>query len=152
MIQRIQSLYLGAVCITMITFLRVVLWMKIDLNHVCTMRPYAMIASTGHYIIFPYGLSALLACFLIVTAIYTIIRHDNRKLQLRLMVGINLMLVVLMVLIWVLIKKANATYLLRGYSSPKIGSVLPCIALLANLLAAYHIKKDEALVNEDRLR
>lgn len=116
------------------------------------MRPYAMISSTGHYIIFPYGFSAFLAVCIILVAIYAIIRHDNRKLQLRLMVGINLMLVVLMVLIWVLIKKANATYLLRGCSSPKVGSILPCIALVAGLLAAHYIKKDEVLINEDRLR
>ena len=152
MIQRIQSLYLGMVSTAMVAFLRLPVWVKVDLNRVCTMRPYALIASTDQYILFPYAASALLACFLILTAIYAIIRHDNRKLQLRLIAGMNRTLVILLILILVLIKKAYTAYLLNGYSSYKIGAVLPFIALVANLLARYHIKKDEALVNEDRLR
>ncbi|CAH2559682.1 DUF4293 family protein [Cardinium endosymbiont of Oedothorax gibbosus] len=152
MIQRIQSLYLGTVSIIMVAFLRVAVWVKVDLDGVCTIRPYALIASTGQHIIFPYGLSALLACCLIVTATYAIIRHDNRKLQLRLTAGMNRILVILLILILVLIKKAHIAYLLSGYGSYKIGIMLPFIALVANLLARYHIKKDEQLVNEDRLR
>lgn len=152
MIQRMQSLYLGTVSIAMVAFLRAPVWVGVDLDSVFTMRPYALIASKGQHIIFPYGLSALLACCLIVSATYAIIRHDNRKLQLRLIAGMNRILVILLILILVLIKKAYTAHLLNGYGSYKIGTMLPFIALVANLLARYHIKKDEQLVNETRLR
>lgn len=150
MIQRIQSLYLGTVCMAMVAFLRATVWVKVDLDGVFTIKPYALITSMAQYIIFPYGLSALLAVYLILTGIYAIMRHDDKKLQLRLTAGMNLTLVILMVLILILIKKAHAAYL--GYSSYKIGTIFPFIALVANLFARYHIKKDEQLVNEDRLR
>lgn len=152
MIQRIQSLYLSAVCIAMAAFLSTSVWMKVGLDRVYTMRPYALIASTNQYIIFPYGCCALCACYLIVTAVYAIIRHDNRKLQLHLTTRISLTLIILVGLIWVLVKKAHAAYLPHGYSSYKIGTLLPFIALVANLLARYHIQKDAQLVDQDRLR
>ncbi|MDN5247492.1 MAG: DUF4293 domain-containing protein [Candidatus Cardinium sp.] len=152
MIQRIQSLYLGVVCMAMVAFLKVSVWVKVDWGYVCTMKSYALIVSTGQHIIFPYVASALLACCLMVTAVYTIIPHDNRKLQLRLVAGISRTLVVLLILIFMLIKKADAAYLLGGCSSYPIGSILPIIALIASLFARYHIKKDEQLVNADRLR
>ncbi|UWW97320.1 MAG: DUF4293 domain-containing protein [Candidatus Cardinium sp.] len=152
MIQRIQSLYLATVCITMVAFLRAAVWVKIGSDSLFTIRPYGLIASTGQYIIFPYGAPSLLICYLVLTAIYAIMRHDNRRLQLRLIAHMNLTLIVLMVLILVLINKANTTYLPNGYSSYKIATILPFIALIANLLAQRHIKKDEQLVNQDRLR
>lgn len=152
MIQRIQSLYLATVCITMATFLRATIWVKATSDSLLTIRPYALIAATGEYVIFPYGLPSLLICYLIVTAIYAIMRHDNRKLQLRLIAHMNLTLVITMALILVLINKANTIYLLNGHGSYKMGTILIFIALIANLLARYHIKKDEQLVNEDRLR
>ncbi|AXI24216.1 hypothetical protein CE557_394 [Cardinium endosymbiont of Sogatella furcifera] len=152
MIQRIQSLYLGVVCMAMVAFLKVSVWVKVDWDHAYTMKSYALIVSTGQHIIFPYAASALLACCLLVTAAYTIIRHDNRKLQLRLVAGIGRILVLLLLLIFMLIKKADAAYLLGGCGSYPIGIVLPIIALIATLFARYHIKKDEQLVNEDRLR
>ncbi|WP_419241873.1 DUF4293 domain-containing protein [Cardinium endosymbiont of Nabis limbatus] len=152
MIQRMQSLYLGAVCITMAAFLKASIWVKIDVGHVYTIKPYALIAATGQSITFPYSISALLASCLVLTAAYAIMRHDNRRLQLRLIARMNLIFVILMALILVLIKKVHATYLLSGHSSYQIGAILPFIALVASLLARHHIKKDEKLVNEDRLR
>ncbi len=136
----------------MVAFLRAEVWVKSDLNAVFTMRPYALIAPTGEPAIFPYGLSALLACYLMVTAAYAIIRHDNRKLQLRLIASMNGVLAMLIILMWLLIKKADTAYLLSGHASYQTAFLLPFITWIANLLARYHIKKDEQLVNEDRLR
>ncbi|WP_243518311.1 MULTISPECIES: DUF4293 family protein [unclassified Candidatus Cardinium] len=152
MIQRIQSLYLSAVCMAMFIFLKLPIWEKVGLDSLCTIMPYALIICKEQSIIFPYSLSALLACCLALTAAYAIIRHDSRKLQLRLTARISLTLVLLIILTLVLIKKANTAYMLQGYSSYKIGIFFPFIALTANLLARYYIKKDEQLVNQDRLR
>ncbi|ROT46900.1 DUF4293 domain-containing protein [Candidatus Cardinium hertigii] len=155
MIQRIQSLYLAVVSIFMVIFLCVSVWIKMSLHNACSflLTPYALVGSSGQYITMPYGLTCLLACLSILSAAYAIVRHDNRKLQLRLTFGINVILILLLVWVFWLIRKADSTYLLvDGISSYKAGIVLPFMALLANVLARHHIKNDERLVNEDNLR
>ena len=152
MIQRIQSLYLAAVFIAMIAFLSLPIWQKVDLGSICTITSYALIAFTDQYILFPYAFSALFACYIALTAAYAIVRHDNRKLQLRLVTGIILALILLLILVFFFIKKTNTAYLINGCSSYQIAIIFPFIALIATLLAAYHIKNDEQLANDDRLR
>ena len=86
------------------------------------------------------------------TAVYAMMRHNHRKLQLHLTTHITLLLMVLGGGIWMLVNKANAAYLPDGDSSYKIGIIFPCIALVANLLARHHIQKDIRLVDEDSFR
>ncbi|MGI2261986.1 DUF4293 family protein [Candidatus Cardinium hertigii] len=152
MIQRVQSLYLGIVCISIAAFLNVSVWVKVSLDRICTIKPYALILATDQYIIFPYGCCALYCCYLMGTAVYAMMRHNHRKLQLHLTTHITLLLMVLGGGIWMLVNKANAAYLPDGDSSYKIGIIFPFIALVANLLARHHIQKDIRLVDEDSLR
>lgn len=156
MLQRVQSIYLSSVCISMAILLNVSIWTKVSLNNASyfAMKVYALVSSSGQYIIFPYGLSFLVASFVILVAAYTIFRHDSRKLQLQLISSTNGVLILLVVLVFYFIKKADGTYLTDGLSTYTYhaGISLPFIALVANLLARYHIKNDEHLVNEDSLR
>jgi len=154
MIQRMQSLYLGIVCMAIAAFLNVSVWVKVSLDRIYTIKPYALIVSrdsTDQYIIFPYGCCALCCCYLMGTAMYAIIRHNHRKLQLHLTTQITLLLMILGLGIW-MFASAKAAYLPDGDSSYKIGNIFPFIALVANLLARHHIQKDIRLVDKDSLR
>lgn len=152
MIQRIQSLYLSSAVLAMIFFLGTPLWEKVAFDHLCTIKSYALLIDTDQKVLFPYGLAVLLASYLIFSAVYTIIRSDDRRLQVRLIVRMNLLLVLLLIFIFFLVKKTNALYLPGGYGTYKLGIVLPFIAVIVNLLAKYYIQKDEQLVNDNHLR
>lgn len=76
-------------------FFNVSVWVKVSLDRICTIKPYALILSTDQCIIFPYGCCALYCCYLMGTAVYAMMRHNHRKLQLHLTTHITLLLMVL---------------------------------------------------------
>ena len=152
MIQRIQSLYLFAICMLIMAFMRASIWTKIDCHDamVCRLQSYALVLATGKYILWPYGVPCLIALSIMGLALYAIIRHDNRKVQLHIMAGINLALVILMIFVFVLAETANNAYM--GVACYQAGMIFPCLSFIASLLARYHIRRDEQLVNANHLR
>jgi hypothetical protein len=155
MLQRIQSIALGLVVVLMIAFLKVPLWEKVSIDHVIdfTMTSYSLVSSTGLEVLFPYIWSFLLACAVILLAICTIVRHDNRSLQLNLIMVMICILTGLIMLIRLLISKAEDLSLMQiHWRDYKVGVTFPVIALFVNVFAGLNIKKDNRLVNNDNLR
>lgn len=154
MLQRVQSIYLAIVFMSMTVFIKVSVWVKVSLDGTRSLllTPYALIDSAGSHILFPYHTSFLFTFFILVSLSYAVIRHNNRKLQLQLISAISFGLITLMLFLTYFIKKTDVVYIPDGLSTYKIGITLPCVALIASLLARHHIKNDEKLVNNDRLR
>ena len=130
MLQRIQSLYLAAICVTMATFLN---WKEI--------------------LSFNFSSLHKIACAIIIIAAYAIFQHNNRRLQLRLTSVINFISISwIMLSIFVSQIDCERCSGLISYKSCKMEILLFFLALVACILARHHIKKDEKLVNNDRLR
>ncbi|WP_339044475.1 DUF4293 family protein [Cardinium endosymbiont of Tipula unca] len=145
---------MAIVFISMTVFIKVSVWIKLSLDGTCSLllTPYAVIDSAGRHMLFPYNLSFLLTFFILVSSSYAITRHNNRKLQLKLIAAINFGLITLMLLLAYFIKKIDEISIPGGLSAYKVGIALPYIAFIASLLAWHYIKNDEKLVNNDRLR
>lgn len=154
MLQRVQSIYLAVVFISIAALIKITIWTKTSVDGTCSLclNAYAVVHSSGQNTLFPYNSSLLLILFMLVFLVYTILRHDNRKLQLQLTTIIHAGLITLMVLLIFFIHKMDGVYFPNGLSNYKIGIVLPFIALVANLLAQHHIRHDERLVKNDNLR
>lgn len=100
-----------------------------------------------------------LTCLIIAMNLYTIFRHDNRKLQLRLIGITNCLLILSIVAMVISMGRSfntcagnSCAVSETGEDKYEIGIVLFLMALGANVGAGYHIKQDEKLVNEDNLR
>lgn len=157
--QRVQTIFLALISLTMIVFLFVPIWQEISTDgEVLTLTAFALkqytvegviISTTG----FPYFFVGIAAILVAMVAIYEIIRYDNRLTQLKLgALNSLLMAVVLLLAVWFCIeadKEINPA--VRG--SYEIGLFLPMVAMLFNVFANRFIRKDERLVRSvDRIR
>lgn len=162
MLQRVQSIFLLAVGICMGLMLIFDIWQETDLEEgeqAILNAYYLTVAET------PEGddtqvtteqstwVIAILAVLATLTAFYEIFRYDNRLTQIKLGALNSLFMGgALGCSVWYsfegekIVDEAS-----RG--SYDIGFILPCIALLLNVLANRFIRRDEKLVRSvDRLR
>lgn len=174
MIQRVQTLFLLAVGISMFVFLFVPLWKKevkqtsdsissaqamdkVVLNsfkasYVRSETSNAGIVSKklGEKNTFYIGGLAILAA---LTALFSIFQFKNRLLQIKLGFLNSLLMSALLGTIFLGIHHGKELMQEPGQEDFLIGFYLPVIALLMNLLANRFIRKDEDLVRSvDRLR
>jgi len=152
MIQRIQSLYLLAVSVLMVTVSFVSVAGFTTPTGVLSMRLTGVYDSAANSaLLFGTWPLQLLAVLIALIALATIFLFNNRKLQIKLS-AVSLWLIVLflgafIVYLFLIPGKLNAAF------SFEIPSLLPLAALLLNVLALRAIRADEELVRSlDRLR
>lgn len=162
MLQRIQSIFLLGVGICMGLMLIFDIWQETDLEEgkQAVLNAYSLSVveaseETERQITMEQGtwIIAILAILATITAFYEIFRYDNRLTQIKLGALNSLFMGgALGCSVWYsfegekIINEAT-----RG--SYDIGFVLPCIALLLNVMANRFIRRDEKLVRSvDRLR
>jgi len=157
--QRVQTIFLALISISMIVFLFVPIWQEVSTDgEIITLTAFSlkmhttegvMISTTG----FPYFFVGVAAILVALVAIYEIIRFDNRLTQLKLgALNSLLMAVVLLLAVWFMIEaEKDINPAMQG--SYQLGLFLPMLAMLFNVFANRFIRKDERLVRSvDRIR
>ncbi len=160
MIQRIQTIFLLFVGLSLLIFLFAPIWEKQEVN---SGKSYAQTAfyvekvadaeSEIQYVFIPYAISGFIAVLSACLALYSISAYKKRTRQM-LISSINTFLIGAALILsawWASEAEAN---LLNGIAGGyQYGLFLPAIALVFNSLAIRFIRKDEKLVRSmDRLR
>lgn len=165
MIQRLQSIFLLLVAISMGLLLAFDIWEKVSTaeGEVVTLDAYYL----THYQLEgveegpppviqqePAWYIAILASLSAVVAIYSIFRYDNRMLQIKLGALNSLLIGATFVSIVALIQLQGEEMLISEEEGTNLtGFYLPIFALVFNMLANRFVRKDEALVRSaDRFR
>ena len=174
MIQRIQSIFLLLVAISMGLMLAFPIWQKssftqkelVELNAYFlthTEVPEApvteaeiAVAGEDAEIVIAQEVAwyiAILASLATVLALYSIFRYDNRLLQMKL-AALNSLLIGGTLVACIFLTMEGQEMLPDGGEGTRLtGFYLPVVALLCNMLANRFIRKDEALVrSSDRFR
>jgi len=160
MIQRIQSVFLLLVGISMALFLVLPSWI---IAHPDTGEMYKLYSTfmmhqsagtqASGYIFYPYSFSGGLAVISILIAFIEIFKYKNRLTQMKLGL-LNSIVMVGALLLLVILSYFDQMKLLpgiRGEYQP--GLFMPAAALIFNSLANRFIRKDEKLVRSvDRIR
>ncbi|GAA3937414.1 DUF4293 domain-containing protein [Hymenobacter algoricola] len=158
MIQRIQSVFLLLLALTMLSVVFLPIWSKLDplsnqeLVLTATKLTYAH-ADAGMSVPTPTYLIAVLAVASAAVALFEISQFRNRFMQLKLGI-LNFLLIVATI---------GAMFYFSGVGEKMLnvkipgtfeaGFYLPTLALMLNLLANRFIRRDEQLVRSiDRLR
>ncbi len=159
MIQRVQSLFLIAVVVCLVTAQFFPVWQKLD----ATGETGALLKVTHTEIYsppepvsreyFPTAVLGLLILVGIVVAVVALFRFRNRMLQLKLGAVNSLVLAGFLGLSVYFTFRMEQMIPLAGEGTYDFGMYLPAAALICNLLANRFIRKDEALVRSvDRIR
>jgi hypothetical protein len=155
--QRIQTIFLGLIAITMLVFIFMPIWQEIDAEGVeYILTPFSLktITPDGDIsaISFPYLFVGIAAILVAIVAVYEIIRFDNRLTQLKLgALNSLLMAIVLLLSVWFMIEANEVNPMVQG--EYRIGLFLPMLAMLFNVIANRFIRRDERLVRSvDRIR
>lgn len=148
MIQRKQSIFLLIVVINAIVgFILPFLELRSELTHIpLTILPWQANHHQSTYIYVPFIINTLI----LLLALFTIFKYNNRVLQFKLANLVVLLCVFLM----------GSFFLYPGSEIPadhtvkyKISAFLPILGAVFSYLAAFYIKKDEQLVRSaDRIR
>ena len=157
MIQRIQSVFLLLLALSMLSMLALPLWHKVDgLTHqelTLTAFNFQAVGVPAPATAVPVFLIAIVALLSAVVAVYEIFQFRNRFGQLKLGM-VNLLLIVAVFGLQFYFSNQGEAALnpkLEGQFQPAF--YLPTLALMLNLLANRFIRRDEQLVRSaDRLR
>lgn len=158
MIQRIQSVFLLLLALSMLSMLALPLWHKADgLTHQELTMTAFNFRATGMPPLTPTGpvwVVAVLALAAAALAVYEIFQFGNRFTQLKLGAA-NILLIIATFGAAFYFSNQGEAFLnpkLEGQFAPAF--YLPTLALLLNLLATRFIRRDEQFVrrNYDRLR
>jgi hypothetical protein len=160
MIQRIQTVFLLLVGISMALFLIFPSWMLVHPETGEMYKLYSVFmlhqpegAGTQEYIFYPYSISGGLAVISMVVAFTEIFKYKNRLTQIKLGL-LNSILMVASLLVLVFLSYFDQMKLLPGIQGVyQPGLFMPAAALIFNSLANRFIRKDEKLVRSvDRIR
>lgn len=160
MLQRIQTIFLGIIPVTLGIMQFLPIWSKVEPG---TFHSYSLYAwklqesYPAHNLVnscfAPYALLGILATTISVLAIYQIWSYNNRTLQLRLGTINSLLLTALVASIVYFCTKGQEALIPDSKGQFAIGFYMPIIAVPCNLLANYFIRKDERLVQSaNRIR
>jgi len=160
MLQRIQTIFLGMISITLGIMQFLPIWSKVE---PITLHSYILYAwklqalypadSIVNNWFTPYLSLGILAIAISLLAIYEMLRYDNRTLQLQLGAINSLLLTALVGTILYFCTKNQEALLPAIKGQYKIGFCMPIIAVVCNLLANYFIRKDERLIQSaNRIR
>lgn len=159
MIQRVQSLFLLGVVISMILILFFPIWEETApaQNQETTLDAYslALVSVSGTEEQVQQESSTLVIAILSVvaaiTSLYEILRYRNRLTQMKLGALNNLLIMGVLGASWYYSFQGEAY--LEGRGDYELGFFLPAIAIMLNIMANRYIRRDEKLVRSvDRLR
>lgn len=161
MLQRIQTVFLLLVIVTLGAFIFTPIWSVENPDTQEIHRLYALShqytdTSTNEVVdeYIPYASTALLTLIVIVIAAYEIKRYDNRLLQMKLSALNSLLLAGIIGLTILFATRGQDNWIpeyVGNYNIP--GFYLPLIAMIWNILANRFIRRDEKLVRSvDRIR
>jgi hypothetical protein len=153
--QRIQTVFLVIVIISLIAAILFPIWVhqdSIDQMHQLFAFHYSKTPINGERITayFPYSITAILAIAAITIAIIEIGKYKDRVLQMKLGALNSLFLAGMILTAYILSNQLAKTYQGGHF---ELGLWLPGIAVLCNLLANFFIRRDERIVRDsNRLR
>ncbi|MFW5760587.1 MAG: DUF4293 domain-containing protein [Cyclobacteriaceae bacterium] len=157
--QRVQTIFLALISITMLIFLFVPIWQEVTPEGLIinltafSLKQFTIEGTLASNTGFPYFFVGIAAILVVVLAIYEITRFDNRLTQLKIgALNSLLMAVVLLLSVWFMIEaERDINPAIQG--SYQLGLFLPMLAMLFNVIANRYIRKDERLVRSvDRIR
>ncbi len=159
MLQRVQSIFLLLICLSMVALFFVPIWAKVDpltgqsytiyAWHLKAINP---IENQTDLVVKPYIFIGVLAVAIMLVAFYALLRYDNRLRQLQLCALNSLLMAGMMGLVVYLVTK-NAPVLGQVPGRYKIGFIIGMVALISNLIANQFIKRDEQMVRDtERIR
>lgn len=158
MIQRIQSIFLLVVVLSMLASVFFPIWQKqnpkteeqttltfLEFKYEKEKKP---VKTEGTYYL------AILAGIVIFAATYSIFRFDNRLTQMKIGLFNSLLLSVILVAnVYIVTSKGDPSIAEPISGNYGMGFFLPIVAIFANLLANRFIRSDEKLVRSaDRMR
>ena len=159
MIQRIQSIFLLIVSVTMVSMLFFQMWqisLESENRNIILTPIYSLDKTEGQDVImttFPYTIIGIIALLSGIVALVEIFKYKNRLTQIKLGALNALLISASLVVSMYLIFDAQKPFAPENYGEYKIGIYLPVIALVFNLLANRFIRRDEKLVRSvDRIR
>ena len=154
MIQRIQSLFLGAIVIMMSLNLFSPVWIAKSETKSIVLMPFYLLEKTGEQEQHHGVLYIALAIILIIgLTIFSISQFKKRTLQIRLGMATSLLLCAVVLAYYIVIGKGKTMMGASFQESFELGFYLPLISIILNILANRAIKKDDALVKSvDRIR
>lgn len=160
MIQRIQSIFLLVVGLSLIIFLFAPIWEKQDVNSgqsysqtAFYVEKVANIESEIQYVFVPYFIPGALALIAACLALFSIGMYKKRNRQVMISSVNSLLMGTILILSAWWASKAESSILAGAAGGYQYGLFLPAIALIFNSLAIRFIRKDEKLVRSmDRLR
>jgi len=156
MFQRMQSIVLAIVVFLMGYFLVVPMWTiySLDNNVHFVVNSYALIATTGLKIFFPYILAAILACFILLFTIYVMMQHHNLRFQKKLALFIVPLSTALQLSTFIIFTKSKDGLhsILIHPPVTQSGALVPLLAIIAACIAVFFIHKDLELIYDDSLR
>jgi uncharacterized membrane protein YraQ (UPF0718 family) len=153
MLQRIQTIFLGIIPLTLVMMQFLPIWSQVDPGTLHNLTLYAwklqaLYPADGLVNTWttPYVVLGILAITISILAIYEIWRYDNRTLQLQIGAINSLLLTALVgAIVYFCTKNQSALWpLIKGHY--QVGFYMPIMAVICNLLANYFIRKDERLV------
>jgi len=157
MIQRMQSILLAGVVISMITLMFVPIWNKknIETKESVTLTAFAIkselkTGTTEKPLVLIGGLAFAAACI----AGYSILQFKKRTLQLLLGIVNSLIIMGVLGAMWYCVQFEASTMLTSNVPAKfGLGFFMPAIAMILNMISSRFIRRDEKLVNSaDRLR
>ncbi len=163
MIQRIQSVFLFLIAVTLICFLFLPIWSKMDANgQEYVLNAFSLAASstpsttgnTAATLSKSTMVIAILAILASLVALYEIFQYKNRLTQMKLGFLNTLLLAGLMGSCFYYVSYVGEEVIKGpGRGEYEAGFYLPLLALALNALANRFIRRDEQLVRSvDRLR
>jgi hypothetical protein len=158
MLQRIQTIFLSLLALTMVAFLILPLWEKKILLTGQTYQLYAwkLVITDGAALqtyYKPYMVLGILASIIAIMALYALFCFNNRGRQLVVGTFNNLLLTILLGLTIYCIVSNREEGLLQAKRYYCMGFFMPLIGILVNIGTNYFIRRDEALVQStNRIR
>lgn len=151
--QRIQTLFLVLVVVSMVVSLFLPIWKFTEGTKELQLFPLHFTALENDQRIttyFPYCITAILMAAAATIAILEIKRFDNRLMQIKLGTLNSLILAGVMICVVVFYNNVTKEY---GYGRYGLSLWIPFIGVACNWLAIRFIRRDEKLVrNSDRIR
>ncbi|MBS1638400.1 MAG: DUF4293 domain-containing protein [Bacteroidetes bacterium] len=148
MIQRIQTIFL-AVVFAVACLMLFLPFQSVDING--TTYPLCLLPGCSKEVMSPTVYVPMILNFIVMLlALVTIFQYKNRRFQIKLSNVLGILNVVLVGILFALHYVADYTLAPVSY---KVASFLPLLSFAMAFMAAYYIKKDEALVRSaDRIR
>ena len=154
--QRIQSVFLGIVILSLVVAIFMPIWVYVDaengLSHSLYPLHYTSIENGQRTTVyFPYAATAILMVAGITIAVMEIQRYKDRVAQVKLGTLNSLILAGVMISAVVLANQLSKEF--SGGWKYGLGLYLPFVSVTCNWLAIRFIRRDEKLVKDsDRLR